>query len=92
MELLALISVASYNRLLIIPIRLDPASTRAMQDEIKLLNEKLDYLKDGNRRLDGLYYERGERIQKLESELDTCQNQNSGNQVLERMIEGNVKI
>ena len=63
-----------------------------MQDEIKLLNEKLDYLKDGNRRLDGLYYERGERIQKLENELDTCQNQNSGNQVLERMIEGNVKI
>ena len=62
-----------------------------MQEEIKLLNEKLDHLENGNRRLDGLYYERGERIQKLENELDTCQNQNSGNQVLERMIEGNVK-
>ena len=92
MELLALISVASYNRLLIIPICLDPASTRAMQDEIKLLNVKLDDLNNGNRRLHGLYYERGERIQKLENELDTCQNKNSGNQVLERMIEGNVKI
>ena len=91
MELLALISVA-YNRLLIIPICLDPASTRAMQEEINFLNGKLDYLENGNRRLDGLYYERGERIQKLENELDTCQNKNSGNQVLERMIEGNVKI
>ena len=59
-----------------------------MQDEIKLLNEKLDYLNNGNRRLHGLYDERGERIQKLENELDTCQNQNSGNQVLERMIQG----
>ena len=91
MELLALISVA-YNRLLIIPICLDPASTRAMQEKINFLNGKLDYLENGNRRLDGLYYERGERIQKLENELDTCQNKNSGNQVLERMIEGNVKI
>ena len=77
---------------MIIPICLDPASTRAMQDEIKLLNVKLDDLNNGNRRLHGLYYERGERIQKLENELDTCQNKNSGNQVLERMIEGNVKI
>ena len=77
---------------MIIPICLDPASTQAMQEEIKLLNIKYDYLENGNRRLDGLYYERGERIQKLENELDTCQNKNSGNQVLERMIEGNVKI
>ena len=60
-----------------------------MQNEIKLLNVKLDYLTDGNRRLHGLYDQRGERIQNLENELDTCQNQNSGNQVLERVIEGN---
>ena len=59
-----------------------------MQNEIKLLNVKLDYLTDGNRRLHGLYDVRGERIKNLEYELDTCQNQNSGNQVLERMIEG----
>ena len=59
-----------------------------MQDEINVLNEKFDYLENENRRLDGLYYERGERIQNLENELDTCQNQYSGNQDLERMIEG----
>ena len=59
-----------------------------MQNEIKLLNVKLDYLTDGNRKLHGLYDVRGERIKNLENELDTCQNQNSDNQVLERVIEG----
>ena len=66
----------------------DPASTQAMQDEIKLLNEKLDYLNDGNRRLHGLYDERGKRIQNLENKLDTCEHQNSSVQDWELMIQG----
>ena len=59
-----------------------------MKDEIKLLNEKLVYLNDGNRRLHGMFDERGNQIQNLENKLDSCENQNGGNQVSERMIEG----
>ena len=66
----------------------DPTSTQAMHDEIKLLNEKLDYLNVGNRRLHGLYDERGKRIQNLENELDTCEHQNSSGQDCELMIQG----
>ena len=52
-----------------------------MQDEIKLLN-------DENRKLQGLYDERGKRIQNLENELDTCEHQNSSGQDCELMIQG----
>ena len=73
-------------------INLDSDSTRAMQDEIKLLNEKLVYLNDGSRRLHGLYDTSMAKAKNLESELDTCEKLNletrSVNQVLEREIEG----
>ena len=59
-----------------------------MRDEIKLLNEKLDYLNIGNRRLHGLYDVRGKRIQNLENELDDCEHQNGSNQDCEGMIQG----
>ena len=62
-------------------IHSDPASTQAMQDEIKLLN-------DENRKLHGLYDESGKRIQNLENELDTCEHQNSSGQDCEFMIQG----
>ena len=75
-----------FNWHLLIPS--DLASAQAMQDEIKLLNEKLDYLNIGNRRLHGLYDERGKQIQNLENELDTCEHQNGSNQDCEGMIHG----
>ena len=63
-----------------------------MQDEIKLLKEKLDYLEAGNRRLHDSFEARN---QDLQDKLDTCQNQNgallglqSSNQVCEGKIEG----
>ena len=62
-----------------------------MQDEIILLKEKLDYLNDGNRRLHDLYDRRGEQIKNLQTQLDTCKNQNgalSNNQVCQRKVEG----
>ena len=68
-----------------------------MQDEIKLLNEKLDYLNEGSRRLHGLYDKSLEETRNLKNKLDTCENQNgsifgtrSSNQGCQRIIEGNV--
>ena len=69
-------------------INSDLASVQAMQDEIKLLNEKLDYLNIGNRRLHGLYDERGKQIQNLENELDHCEQQKGSNQDCEGMLQG----
>ena len=73
-------------------MHLDSASTRVMQDEIKLLNEKLVYLNDGSRRLHGLYDKSMAKAKNLENELDTCEKLNletrSINQVFEREIEG----
>ena len=43
-----------------------------MQEEIKLLNEKLVYIEDGSRRLHGLYDKRGEQIQNLQNQFETC--------------------
>ena len=66
-----------------------------MRDEIILLKEKLDYLNDGNRRLHDLYDRRGEQIKNLQTQLDTCENQNgalfgmqSNYQVCQRKVEG----
>ena len=63
-----------------------------MQDEIKLLNEKLVYLNDGSRRLHGLYDKSMAKAKNLQNELDTCEKRNletrSINQVFEREIEG----
>ena len=63
-----------------------------MQDEIKLLKEKVDYLENGNQRLHASYEA---RTQNLQYRLDTCENQNGAifgikpnNQVCERKIEG----
>ena len=63
-----------------------------MQDEIKLLKEKLVYLENGNRRLHNSYEARN---QDLQNKLDTCESQNgaifglqSNNQICERKIEG----
>ena len=68
-----------------------------MQDEIKLLNEKLDYLTEGSRRLHGLYNKSLEETRNLKTQLNTCKNQNgaifatqSSNQDCQRIIEGNV--
>ena len=67
-----------------------------MQDEINLLNEKLDYLTEGSRRLDGLYNKSLEETRNLKTQLNTCKNQNgaifatqSSNQDCQRIIEGN---
>ena len=63
-----------------------------MQDKIKLLNEKLDYLTDGSRRLHGLYDKSLEKAKILQNELDSCEKQNletiSKNQVCDRTVEG----
>ena len=63
-----------------------------MQNEIKLLKEKVDYLENKNRRLYASYEA---RTQNLENRLYTCENQSgrifgiqSNNQVCERKIEG----
>ena len=63
-----------------------------MQDEIKVLKEKVDYLENGNRRLQASYEA---RTQNLQDRLDTCENHNGAifgmqpnNQVCERKIEG----
>ena len=72
-------------------INSDPALTRALQDEMKLLKEK-------GRRLDGLYNRSREQIKNLQKKLDTCENQNgaifglqSNNQVCERELKGIVQ-
>jgi len=63
-----------------------------MQDEIKLLKDKVGNLEKENRRLHTSYKA---RTQSLQDRLDTCENQNgamfgiqSNNQVCERKIEG----
>lgn len=63
-----------------------------MENKIKFLNEKLDYLNDGNRKLHDLYDKRGKQVRNLQSELNTCENRNESNQVFERMIVGMIKI
>ena len=71
----------------LIQTHLDLVSTQALQDKIKFLNEKLENLNAGNRRLHGLYDERGDQIQILNQKLDTCENQNGGNQGDAKLIE-----
>ena len=63
-----------------------------MQTEINLLQQKIDYLENGNRRLHNSYEARN---QDLQNKLDTCESQNgaifglqSNNQICERKIEG----
>ena len=70
----------------------DLASTQAMQDKINLLQQKNDYLENGNRRLHNSYEARN---QDLQNKLDTCESQNgaifglqSTNQICERKIKG----
>ena len=65
-----------------------------MEDEIKHLKEKVDYLENGNRRLHASYEA---RTQNLQYRLNTCENQNGAifgiqpnNQVCERKIKGKV--
>ena len=71
---------------------LDSASTQAMQDEIKLLNVKLDYLNDGSRRLHGLYDRSNDKVKNLQEDLDSCEKRNlairSEIQVYEHTFEG----
>ena len=61
-----------------------------MQDEINLLQQKIDYLENGNRILHASYEARN---QDLQNKLDTCESQNgaifglqSNNQICERKI------
>ena len=70
-----------------IRIHSDQVSNQALQDEIKLLNEKLDYLTDGNRRLHGLYVDRGKQMQDLQNKLDYYKNQNSRNRDVAKLAE-----
>ena len=63
-----------------------------MENKIKLLNEKLDYLNDGNRKLHDLYDKRGKRVQNLQSELNTCENRNESDQVFGRLVKGMIKV
>ena len=55
-----------------------------MQDEINLLNEKVDYLNDGNRRLHASYET---RIQELQDKLSKFENQNGA--LLDQCQSGN---
>ena len=63
-----------------------------MQNEIKLLNEKLDYLTDGSRRLHGLYDKSIAKAKNVQNELDSCEKQKlatiSKNQLCDRTVEG----
>ena len=63
-----------------------------MQDEIKLLNEKLDYLTDGSRRLHGLYDKSIAKAKNVQNELDSCEKQKlatiSKKQLCDRTVEG----
>ena len=63
-----------------------------MQDEIKLLNAKLDYLTDGSRRLHGLYDKSIAKAKNVQNELDGCEKQKlaaiSKNQLCDRTVEG----
>ena len=63
-----------------------------MENKVKLLNEKLDYLNDGNRKLHDLYDKRGERVQNLQSELNTCENRNESDHVFKRLVKGMIKV
>ena len=59
---------------MVILIHVDPASCRSMQDEIELLNEKLEDMKAENRRLHDLYKNSGSQddakvIEKLKSDI-----------------------
>ena len=63
-----------------------------MQTEINLLQQKIDYLENGNRRLHNSYEARN---QDLQNKLDTCESQNgaifglqSNNQICQRKIQG----
>ena len=63
-----------------------------MQNEIEHLKEKVDYLENGNRRLQDSYEIRN---QDLRIKLETCKNQSGAlygmqcnNQIYERKIEG----
>ena len=59
-----------YNHILLINnINSDPDSNQALQDEIKLLNEKLDYLNEGSRRLHGLYDKSLEEKRNLKTQV-----------------------
>ena len=68
------------------------ASTQALQDEIKLLNVKLDYLNDGSRRLHDLYDRSNDKVKNLQKDLDSCEERNlairSKIQVNEQTLEG----
>ena len=77
-------------------INSDSASIEALQDEIKLLNEKLDYLNDGNRRLHGLYDKSMKRAKNIQNDLNSCEKQHlatkSKNHVCEATLVGIVKM
>ena len=65
---------------------------KTFQDEIKLLNEKLDYLNDGSRRLHGLYMKSIQKAKNLQNELDNCEENlrttQSKKHVCDRLVEG----
>ena len=91
-SLYSLYSIGSFSQILIDLIKYDLASTQAMQNEIKLLKEKVDYLENGNQRLHASYEA---RTQNLQYRLDTCENQNGAifgikpnDHICEREIEG----
>ena len=63
---------------------LDLASTQAMQDEINLLNEKVVYLENGNRRLHDSYERRD---QEQQDKLETCENQNEAVVITRRELD-----
>ena len=63
-----------------------------MQDEITLLNEKLDYLNDGNRKLHGLYDDRGKQIQSLQNKLDISTKQTEKLKNDKIKLKGHLKV
>ena len=57
-------------------INLDLTSTQTLQKECKLLNVKLDYFTEGNRKLHDMYDKSMQKTKNVQKELDTCENQN----------------
>ena len=66
-------------------INLDSTSTQTLQKECKLLNVKLDYFTEGNRKSHAMYDKCMQKAKNVQNELDTCEKQNKRNDIV--MIE-----
>ena len=58
-----------------------------MQDEIKLLKEKVDYLNDGSRKLHDLYDKSREKSRNLQKKLESCESGNQDEMILRKELD-----